>query len=105
SAEKLCRRRIDNSRLVQEERWFSLLSRWAWTLAERNRVSAFHRDWLGAPRPRRCANPPLPPDRCAKSLHERYRRETLPRADRACRRPAPTLPTAPAQPDARAGHP
>src|SRR2546430_7201100 len=62
SAEKPCKRRSDNSQLVREEKWFSLLSRWEWTLAERNRVSAFHRDWLGAPRPRRCANPALPPD-------------------------------------------
>src|SRR5438445_6689873 len=62
SAEKPCKRRSDNSQLVREEKWFSLLSRWEWTLAERNRVSAFHRDWLGAPRPRRYANPALPPD-------------------------------------------
>src|SRR5437879_4186028 len=47
SAEKLCRRRIDNSRLVQEERWFSLLSCWVWTIAERNRVSFSHLDSKG----------------------------------------------------------
>src|SRR2546421_7537773 len=53
SAEKLCRRRIDNSRLVQEERWFSLLSRWGWTLAERKRGSVSHPDLQGgAPLPK-----------------------------------------------------
>src|SRR5208282_1436965 len=55
--EKLCRRHSGSSRPLPEEKWSSLLSRWEWKLARRNRALGGRQRWRVGLLLRTCANP------------------------------------------------